>query len=107
MNRGIATAENKGWKSYGIIRARRPASQLQADKTMDVFGGCGDTMKERLKVCKQNRKAEDTLVLTGDHSGKKTGRMREDLAFIENLPGRKILLRGNHDMFWDAKKTKL
>jgi hypothetical protein len=21
------------------------------------------------------------------------------------LPGRKILLRGNHDMFWDAKKT--
>ena len=22
------------------------------------------------------------------------------------LPGRKILLRGNHDMFWDAKKTE-
>ena len=30
---------------------------------------------------------------------------RLDLQFIENLPGRKILLRGNHDMFWDAKKT--
>lgn len=28
MNREIATAENKGWKLYGIIRARRPASQL-------------------------------------------------------------------------------
>ena len=25
--------------------------------------------------------------------------------FIQSLPGRKILLRGNHDMFWDAKKT--
>ena len=31
--------------------------------------------------------------------------MLEDLAFIEKLPGRKILLRGNHDMFWDTKKT--
>ena len=29
-----------------------------------------------------------------------------DLDFIINLPGRKILLRGNHDMFWDAKKTE-
>ena len=29
-----------------------------------------------------------------------------DLDFIMALPGRKILLRGNHDMFWDAKKTE-
>ena len=28
-----------------------------------------------------------------------------DLEFIMALPGRQILLRGNHDMFWDAKKT--
>ena len=38
--------------------------------------------------------------------GGKLEECREDLAFIENLPGRKILLRGNHDMFWDAKKTE-
>ena len=45
-------------------------------------------------------------MLTGDHSwGRKLSECREDLAFIEDLPGRKILLRGNHDMFWDAKKT--
>ena len=37
--------------------------------------------------------------------GKKFGRMPLDLQFIENLPGKKILLRGNHDMFWEAKKT--
>ena len=30
---------------------------------------------------------------------------KTDLAFIADLPGNKILLRGNHDMFWDAKKT--
>ena len=49
---------------------------------------------------------EDTLVLVGDHSwGKKLEECEEDFRFIEKLPGRKILLRGNHDMFWDAKKT--
>ena len=29
-----------------------------------------------------------------------------DMQYIMDLPGRKILTRGNHDMFWDAKKTK-
>ena len=28
-----------------------------------------------------------------------------DLQYICDLPGRKILTRGNHDMFWDVKKT--
>ena len=50
---------------------------------------------------------EDTLVLVGDHSwGKNLDQCREDLEYICALPGRKILLRGNHDMFWDVKKTE-
>lgn len=49
---------------------------------------------------------EDTLVLVGDHSwGKNLEQAEADLQYICNLPGRKILTRGNHDMFWDAKKT--
>ncbi len=49
---------------------------------------------------------KDTLVLAGDHSwGRNLTECQEDLAYIASLPGRKILLRGNHDMFWDAKKT--
>ena len=49
----------------------------------------------------------DTLVLVGDHSwGRSLAECEEDLRYIENLPGRKILLRGNHDMFWDAKKMQ-
>ncbi len=39
------------------------------------------------------------------HGGRKLEQCSENLKFIENLPGRKILLRGNHDMFWDVKKT--
>ena len=49
---------------------------------------------------------EDTLVLVGDHSwGRKLSECEEDLRYITDLPGRKILTRGNHDMFWEAGKT--
>ena len=48
----------------------------------------------------------DTLVLVGDHSwGRTLEECEEDFRFLTELPGRKILLRGNHDMFWDANKT--
>ncbi|MBQ9197785.1 MAG: metallophosphoesterase [Clostridia bacterium] len=50
---------------------------------------------------------EDTLLLAGDHSwGKNLTECEADFEYIMALPGRKILLRGNHDMFWDAKKTQ-
>lgn len=59
-----------------------------------------------LNNCNEIMTAEDTLVLVGDHSwGKKLAECEEDLEYIRNLPGRKILFRGNHDMFWDVKKT--
>ena len=49
---------------------------------------------------------EDTLVLAGDHSwGKNLDECEQDFRYIADLPGRKILTRGNHDMFWDVKKT--
>ena len=57
--------------------------------------------------CARLIRAEDTLVLVGDHSwGKVMAECEQDLDYIMSLPGRKILSRGNHDMFWDAKKTK-
>ena len=56
--------------------------------------------------CRSLIKPDDTLVLMGDHSwGKRLSECEQDLAYISALPGRKILLRGNHDEFWDAKKT--
>ena len=59
-----------------------------------------------LKNCRRMVAPEDTLVLAGDHSwGRRLSECEQDLAYISDLPGRKILLRGNHDMFWDAKKT--
>ncbi|MBR4549722.1 MAG: metallophosphoesterase [Oscillospiraceae bacterium] len=59
------------------------------------------------KNCARLLTADDTLVLVGDHSwGRTLAESEEDLNYIAELPGRKILLRGNHDMFWDAAKTE-
>ncbi len=61
------------------------------------------TFKEN---CRRLITDEDTLVLVGDHSwGRNLTECEPDFDYIRSLPGRKILTRGNHDMFWDAKKT--
>ena len=64
--------------------------------------------EEKFKsFCARKLTPDDTLVLVGDHSwGRNMGECAEDLRYIEELPGRKILTRGNHDMFWDAGKTE-
>ena len=56
--------------------------------------------------CAALLREDDTLVLAGDHSwGRNLAECEEDFRYILQLPGRKILLRGNHDMFWDGNKT--
>ncbi len=80
---------------------------FQVDKPMEIFGSRWKNHEEKIEKYCGRLKPEDTLVITGDHSwGRKLSECEKDLAFIEALPGRKILLRGNHDMFWDAKKTE-
>ncbi|MBO5557021.1 MAG: metallophosphoesterase [Oscillospiraceae bacterium] len=57
--------------------------------------------------CLAQLREDDTLVLVGDHSwGRSLSESEADLAYIRALPGRKVLTRGNHDMFWDANKTE-
>ena len=75
---------------------------FSVDKPMDLFGrGWKNHEKKIEKYWRRRVRPEDTVVLTGDHSwGRNLQECAEDLKFIENLPGRKILLRGNHDMFW-------
>ena len=75
---------------------------------MDIFGRRWKNHVAKIeKNWKKKITSKDTIVLTGDHSwGRNLDEAQEDLNFIINLPGRKILLRGNHDMFWDAKKTE-
>lgn len=77
-------------------------------KPMDVFGTEWINHAEKIrKNWLEIVRPEDTAVITGDHSwGRNLKEAMADLEYIMALPGRKILLRGNHDMFWDAKKTE-
>ena len=78
------------------------------NKPMDVFDERWKNHVVKIeKYWKRKVTENDTVVITGDHSwGRDLAECQADLDFIMALPGRKILLRGNHDMFWDAKKTE-
>ena len=74
-----------------------------ANKPMDVFGGRWvgyvDKLREGLSVIRP----EDTTVLAGDLSwALDLEHAREDFAFISAIPGRKIILKGNHDYWWST-----
>ena len=81
---------------------------FQAEKKMEMYGKVWRNHEKKIeKNCSRIITDDDTLVLVGDHSwGRKLSKCEKDLEFIADLPGRKILIRGNHDMFWDAKKTQ-
>ena len=74
---------------------------LNSDKPMDVFGGGWRGYVEKLKQGFEVVQAEDTVVLCGDLSwGMSLAEAKEDFAFLNALPGKKILMKGNHDYWW-------
>ena len=74
-------------------------------KTMAVFAGW-DNYQERIeKNWRETVKPEDTVVLAGDISwGMSLQQAEPDFRFINGLPGRKIILKGNHDYWWVTMK---
>ena len=71
------------------------------DKPMDVFGGRWENYTEKLLEGFSTLGPEDTTVLCGDLTwGMDLEEAREDFLFIHRLPGKKILLKGNHDYWW-------
>lgn len=74
---------------------------LHGDKPMDIFPGWEGYVQRieanwRASVC-----AQDTVVLAGDTSwAMDLAGCRADFAFLQSLPGRKVLLKGNHDYWW-------
>ena len=76
---------------------------LGAPKPMDVFGGAWvgymDKLKEGMSVITE----EDTTVLLGDLSwALDLPSSQADFAWINEIPGRKIILKGNHDYWWST-----
>ncbi|MBE6123184.1 MAG: metallophosphoesterase [Solobacterium sp.] len=81
---------------------------FSSDKSMDRWGGNWlDHENKILKYFPGIIRDDDILFLLGDHSwGRKLEECEADLEFIARLPGRKILTRGNHDLFWEVRNTK-
>ena len=76
---------------------------FSANKPMDVFGGGWEGYVDKLSQGLGVLKEEDTLVLCGDISwGMSLEEARADFAFLDALPGRKLILKGNHDYWWNT-----
>ena len=76
---------------------------LGAEKPMDVFGGAWEGYMDKLAEGMSCIKPEDTTVLLGDLSwALDLAQAKEDFAWIDRIPGKKIILKGNHDYWWST-----
>ena len=76
---------------------------LGAPKPMDVFGGAWVGYMDKLCDGLSVIGPEDTTVLLGDLSwALDLQSAKADFAWIDKIPGRKIILKGNHDYWWST-----
>ena len=76
---------------------------LGVSKPMDIFGGNWVGYMEKLQKGLSVIGPEDTTVLCGDLSwALDINQAREDFRWIDSIPGRKIILKGNHDYWWST-----
>lgn len=73
-------------------------------KPMSVFGSRWENHRDRLRACWMDSITHtDVVLLPGDISwAMRLSEADLDLSFIADLPGRKVLLRGNHDFWWSS-----
>ena len=76
------------------------------DKSMDMFGGAWVGHAERLRgIWLRLVEPEDTVLIPGDISwALKLEEAKADLEWLDSLPGTKVLIRGNHDLWWTSMK---
>lgn len=78
---------------------------LGSDKPMDVFPGWENYIGRIEKNWRAVVSERDTVVIAGDISwAMKLEDSEKDMAFLEALPGRKLLIKGNHDYWWSTRK---
>lgn len=79
-----------------------------SNKPMDIYGSAWKNHTERVKEAWRSKiNQEDTVIIAGDISwGLRLEDAMADLTWIHDLPGKKVLIKGNHDPWW-ASITKL
>lgn len=81
---------------------------FSTNKPMTIFGGHWEDYEQRIKESWLAQvKPEDIVLIGGDISwAMHLPEVKPDLDFISELPGRKFMIKGNHD-FWWTSLTKL
>lgn len=78
---------------------------LDGKKPMDVFPGWNDYVSRLTKNWNALVTPQDTVVIAGDISwAMKLEDADLDFAYLDRLPGKKLLLKGNHDYWWSTRK---
>ncbi len=78
---------------------------FNTNKPMDVFGW-NDYENKIKKDWNKKVKEDDLVLLPGDFSWEsKLENTYKDFLYLSNLPGKKILLKGNHDFWWTTLKS--
>ncbi len=72
------------------------------NKPMNIFGDNWTNHEEKIKQnWLEKVKPDDTVILPGDFSwATYLEDTKLDFEYLNNLPGKKILLKGNHDYWW-------
>lgn len=75
---------------------------LNKEKPMDIFGGNWKNHEQKIKENWKNTVQDnDLVILPGDFSWEMHLKdMYNDFAYLNDLPGKKLLLKGNHDYWW-------
>lgn len=78
---------------------------LSCQKSMEVFPGWENYVERISRGWCSVVGENDTVVLVGDTSwGMSLLEAKEDFRFIHRLPGRKLILKGNHDYWWSTRQ---
>lgn len=92
-------------KVYAISDLHLPFS---TNKPMEIFGSAWDNYLEKIKKDWKNKvKENDIVLIAGDISwAMKLEDFQKDLDYFNDLPGKIVIIRGNHDYWWSSK-TKI
>ncbi|WMJ84100.1 metallophosphoesterase [Oscillospiraceae bacterium LTW-04] len=78
---------------------------IACNKPMDIFPGWKNYVEEITENWKSQVSDSDTVVLAGDISwGMTLQEAAADFEYIEALPGKKVILKGNHDYWWNSRR---
>ena len=78
---------------------------LGADKPMDIFRGWSDYQARLSENWRALVSDGDTVVIPGDVSwAMSLEQATPDFAFLQSLPGKKLILKGNHDYWWTTRR---